>query len=140
MTKGQFLYQTFICLRTFDGQKFNNTNMAGDNPYLAHLPPSQRGAGPSRPNDAIREPLYGFIPRKVNGEQARKAMVCSTQIQRLYDLTASQSQDINPFTKLPLSSQYKKILEARRKLPVYAKMDEFFQVVRGQFRGCLRRV
>ncbi|KAF5378123.1 hypothetical protein D9615_007544 [Tricholomella constricta] len=88
--------------------------MAGprDNPYLAHLPPSQRGAGPSGSNPAAKEPLYGFIPRKVNGEQVRKAM----------------GQDINPFTKQPLSAQYKKILEARKKLPVYAKMDEFFQM------------
>ncbi|GLB45540.1 putative P-loop containing nucleoside triphosphate hydrolase protein [Lyophyllum shimeji] len=84
--------------------------MAGDNPYLAHLPPHQRGVGPS--NAAAKEPLYGFMPRKVKGEQVRKAM----------------EQDINPFTKQPLSAQYKKILEVRKKLPVYAKMDEFFQM------------
>ncbi|KAG5638130.1 hypothetical protein H0H81_001733 [Sphagnurus paluster] len=85
-----------------------------DNPYLAHLPPSQRGSGPSGSNGPSSEPLYGFIPRKVNGEQVRKAM----------------GQDVNPFTKQPHSAQYQKILEARRKLPVYAKMDEFFQMVR----------
>ncbi|GLB45409.1 putative P-loop containing nucleoside triphosphate hydrolase protein [Lyophyllum shimeji] len=84
--------------------------MAGDNPYLAHLPPHQRGVGPSNP--AAKEPLYGFIPRKVKGEQVRKAM----------------EQGINPFTKQPLSAQYKRILEVRNKLPVYAKMDEFFQM------------
>ncbi|KAG5730309.1 Pre-mRNA-splicing factor ATP-dependent RNA helicase PRP16 [Termitomyces sp. T112] len=83
-----------------------------DNPYLAHLPPSERGASASGSNPASKEPLFGFMPRKVKGEQVRKAM----------------EQDINPFTKQPLSAQYKKILEARKKLPVYAKMDEFFQM------------
>ncbi|KAG6916849.1 DEAH-box ATP-dependent RNA helicase prp43 [Tephrocybe rancida] len=83
-----------------------------DNPYLAHRAPSERGAGPSGSNLTSKEPLYGFMPRKVKGEQVRKAM----------------EQDINPFTKLPLSAQYKKILDARKKLPVYAKMDEFFQM------------
>ncbi|KAG6840945.1 DEAH-box ATP-dependent RNA helicase prp43 [Blastosporella zonata] len=83
-----------------------------DNPYLAHRAPSERGVGPSGSNVAGKEPLFGFMPRKVKGEQARKAM----------------EQDINPFTKQPHSAQYKKILEARKKLPVYAKMDEFFQM------------
>ncbi|KAF8885548.1 P-loop containing nucleoside triphosphate hydrolase protein [Gymnopilus junonius] len=36
--------------------------------------------------------------------------------------------DVNPFTKLPHSGQYKKILEARKKLPVYAQMDEFLKI------------
>ncbi|KAG6811256.1 DEAH-box ATP-dependent RNA helicase prp43 [Tricholoma furcatifolium] len=88
------------------------TTTPRDNPYLAHFPPSQRGAGPSGSNPSDKEPLYGFVPRKVKGEQARKAM----------------EHDINPFTKQPVSAQYKKILEARKKLPVYAKMDEFFQM------------
>lgn len=44
-----------------------------DNPYLAHLPPSQRGATVSNP--AVKEPLYGFMPRKVKGDQVLKAMV-----------------------------------------------------------------
>ncbi|KAF8073478.1 P-loop containing nucleoside triphosphate hydrolase protein [Lyophyllum atratum] len=83
-----------------------------DNPYLAHLPAHQRGAGPSGSNLGSNEPLFGFIPRKVNGDQVRKAM----------------GQDVNPFTKQPLSAQYKKILEVRKKLPVYAKMDEFFEM------------
>lgn len=50
-----------------------------DNPYLAHLPPSQRGAGTGS-NATTKEPLYGFLPRKVNGEQVRKAMVCTIHI------------------------------------------------------------
>ena len=45
-----------------------------DNPYLAHLPPSQRGAGVSV-DPTAKEPLYGFLPRKVTGPQVLKAMV-----------------------------------------------------------------
>ncbi|KAG6889618.1 hypothetical protein C0992_004574 [Termitomyces sp. T32_za158] len=90
------------------------TTTPRDNPYLAHLHPSERGVGASGSNPVSKEPLFGFMPRRVKGEQVRKAM----------------EHDINPFTKQPLSGQYKKILEARKKLPVYAKMDEFFQMVR----------
>ncbi|KAK0444973.1 P-loop containing nucleoside triphosphate hydrolase protein [Desarmillaria tabescens] len=47
-----------------------------DNPYLAHLPPSQRGAGPSKAKiDTSKEPLCGFLPRKVTGKQARQALL-----------------------------------------------------------------
>ena len=42
---------------------------------------------------------------------------------------SSQEGDVNPFTKQPLSPQYKKILEARKKLPVFAQMDEFYNMV-----------
>ncbi|KAJ7632521.1 P-loop containing nucleoside triphosphate hydrolase protein [Roridomyces roridus] len=86
-----------------------------DNPYLAHLKPSHRGAGPSGSNSAalgVKEPLYGFLARKVKADQVRKAL----------------ENDTNPFTKQPHSAQYKKILEARKKLPVYAQMDEFYKV------------
>jgi hypothetical protein len=46
-------------------------------------------------------------------------------------MTSLQLQDgkENPFTRLPHSSQYHKILEARRKLPVYTQMKEFYQMV-----------
>jgi pre-mRNA-splicing factor ATP-dependent RNA helicase DHX15/PRP43 len=44
-------------------------------------------------------------------------------------LTASQDGDVNPFTKQPLSVGYKKILEARKKLPVFAQMKEFYEMV-----------
>ncbi|KAJ7710009.1 P-loop containing nucleoside triphosphate hydrolase protein [Mycena rosella] len=86
-----------------------------DNPYLAHLHPTQRGAGPSGSNSnalGAKDPLYGFLPRKVTGDQVRKAL----------------ENDVNPFTKQPHSAQYKKILEARKKLPVYAQMDDFFKM------------
>ncbi|KAF9242809.1 P-loop containing nucleoside triphosphate hydrolase protein [Melanogaster broomeanus] len=87
-----------------------------ENPYLAHLPPGQRGnsssAPKSTPKGAENEPLFGFLPRKVNGNQVRKAL----------------EHDINPFTKTPHTPQYKKILEARKKLPVYAQMDQFYDM------------
>ncbi|SJL06819.1 related to PRP43-involved in spliceosome disassembly [Armillaria ostoyae] len=84
-----------------------------DNPYLAHLPPSQRGASSSKAKmDTSKEPLFGFLPRKVTGKQARKAL----------------EYDVNPFTKLPQSAQYKKILASREKLPVYSQMDDFFKM------------
>ena len=37
--------------------------------------------------------------------------------------------DVNPFTKQPVSAQYKKIMETRKKLPVYGYMDEFYKTV-----------
>ena len=37
--------------------------------------------------------------------------------------------DINPFTKQPHSSQYKKTLESRKKLPVFNQMEEFIEIV-----------
>ncbi|KIM37497.1 hypothetical protein M413DRAFT_448548 [Hebeloma cylindrosporum] len=82
-----------------------------DNPYLAHLPPSQRGAG-SQAQVGQKEPLYGWIPRMVKAADVRKAL----------------DGDVNPFTKQPHSGQYKKILEARKKLPVFAQMDEFMKI------------
>ncbi|PBK69289.1 hypothetical protein ARMSODRAFT_1004095, partial [Armillaria solidipes] len=84
-----------------------------DNPYLAHLPPSQRGASSSKANmDTSKEPLFGFLPRKVTGKQARMAL----------------EHDVNPITKLPHSAQYQKILASREKLPMYSQMDDFFKM------------
>ncbi|KAF8970959.1 P-loop containing nucleoside triphosphate hydrolase protein [Flammula alnicola] len=90
-----------------------------DNPYLAHLPAHQRGVAPAGSDPSAKEPLYGFMPRKVKGDQVRKAM----------------DGDINPFTKQPHSAQYKKILDARKKLPVFTQMDDFLKIVS---RGILR--
>lgn len=44
-------------------------------------------------------------------------------------LTSLKEGDVNPFTKKPHSATYKKILEARKKLPVYAQMKEFYEMV-----------
>ncbi|KAK0444479.1 P-loop containing nucleoside triphosphate hydrolase protein [Armillaria borealis] len=84
-----------------------------DNPYLDHLPPSQRGASSSKAKQhTSKGPLFGFLPRKVTGKQARKAL----------------EHELNPFTKQPHSAQYKKILASREKLPVYSQMDDFFKM------------
>ncbi|KAJ3746064.1 P-loop containing nucleoside triphosphate hydrolase protein [Lentinula detonsa] len=84
-----------------------------DNPYLAHLPPSQRGAAHSSSSSSSeKEPLFGFLPRKVKGEQVRKAL----------------DHQLNPFTKQPHSAQYRKILETRRALPVFSQMDDFLEL------------
>ncbi|KAG6334347.1 hypothetical protein ID866_4738, partial [Astraeus odoratus] len=52
------------------------------------------------------------MPRKVTGAQVRKAL----------------EHEVNPFTKVPHTPQYRKILEARKKLPVFSQMDEFFKM------------
>ncbi|KAK0190638.1 P-loop containing nucleoside triphosphate hydrolase protein [Armillaria mellea] len=84
-----------------------------DNPYLAHLPPSQRGASSSKTKmDTSKEPLFGSLPRKVTGLQARKAL----------------EHELNPFTRQPHSAQYKNHLASRKKLPVYSQMDDFFKM------------
>ncbi|KAF5313879.1 hypothetical protein D9619_013029 [Psilocybe cf. subviscida] len=87
-----------------------STSKSYDNPYLAHLPPNQRGVASADGSD--KEPLYGWVPRMVKAAQVQKAL----------------DGDINPFTKLPHSGQYKKILEARKKLPVFAQMTEFLKI------------
>jgi hypothetical protein len=50
------------------------------NPYLAHSPPSQRGASSSNSGSKLEAAadngaLVGFWPRKVKGDQVRKALV-----------------------------------------------------------------
>ena len=101
-----------------------------DNPYLAHLPPSQRGAGLVDPS--AKEPLYGFMPRKVNGAQVLKAMVSLNSSFKLdfeAETLLQKDGDVNPFTKQPYSAQYKKILESRKKLPVFNQMNDFMEIV-----------
>ncbi|KAL4061704.1 P-loop containing nucleoside triphosphate hydrolase protein [Scleroderma yunnanense] len=92
--------------------------MAGEkeNPYLAHLRPAEKrkSAANGASTPAGKEPLLGFIPRKVTGDQVRKAM----------------EHEVNPFTKQPHTPQYRKVLEARRKLPVFSQMDEFFKMAK----------
>ncbi|KAI5999044.1 P-loop containing nucleoside triphosphate hydrolase protein [Pisolithus albus] len=61
---------------------------------------------------AAREPLFGFIPRRVTGDQVRKAL----------------EHEVNAFTKAYHTPQYRKILEVRKKLPVYSQMDQFFKM------------
>ncbi|KAF7728628.1 DEAH-box ATP-dependent RNA helicase prp43 [Apophysomyces ossiformis] len=83
---------------------------AGENPYLAHLPPSQRKIGS---DGASKGSFHGMIPRKTTAEQAEKL----------------ENGTHNPFTNLPFSAKYQKILEGRRKLPVHAQRAEFLEMV-----------
>ncbi|KAA1470775.1 P-loop containing nucleoside triphosphate hydrolase protein [Dentipellis sp. KUC8613] len=64
------------------------------------------------PAGSEKEPLFGFMPRHVKAEQVQKAM----------------EHELNPFTKKPHSAQYMKILAARKKLPVFAQMEEFYNM------------
>ncbi|KAN0128988.1 P-loop containing nucleoside triphosphate hydrolase protein [Lactarius tabidus] len=63
-------------------------------------------AGPTK------HPLFGFLPRHVTAEQVQPVV----------------DGNENPFTRLPHSPQYHKILEARKKLPVFTQMDEFYKI------------
>ncbi|CCM03901.1 uncharacterized protein FIBRA_06052 [Fibroporia radiculosa] len=80
-----------------------------DNPYTNRPPLKLRNSSESTVN---KEPLFGFLQRSVTARQITKAM----------------DGDINPFTKQPHSPQYKKILETRKKLPVFAQMEEFLKM------------
>ncbi|KAF8124649.1 P-loop containing nucleoside triphosphate hydrolase protein [Mycena galopus ATCC 62051] len=90
-----------------------SNNKLQDNPYFAHRHPTQRDTGSSRSKSlGVKEPLYGFLPRNVNGDQVRRAL----------------EHEINPFTEEPHSAQYKKILDVRNKLSVYTQMDDFYKM------------
>ncbi|KAH6879690.1 pre-mRNA-splicing factor ATP-dependent RNA helicase PRP43 [Coprinopsis sp. MPI-PUGE-AT-0042] len=74
------------------------------------LPPSSSKLSPEERNIIkTKEPLYGLRSREVKGDSVRLAL----------------ESDVNPFTQQPHTAQYRKILEARKKLPVFAQMDEF---------------
>lgn len=83
--------------------------MSKENPYLAHLPPSQRKINGG--DDA--DPFKGMVPRKTTAEQAEKL----------------ENGKLNPFTNKPYSAKYQQILEGRRKLPVHAQRSEFLDMV-----------
>ncbi|KAG2129132.1 P-loop containing nucleoside triphosphate hydrolase protein [Suillus clintonianus] len=61
---------------------------------------------------AEREPIFGYPAREATADQVRLAL----------------EHDINPFTKQPRTAQYKKILEDRKKLPVFTHMAEFYEI------------
>ncbi|CAE6514552.1 unnamed protein product [Rhizoctonia solani] len=76
------------------------------NPYLAHLktaPPKANG---------YEDPFDGCIPRKVYADKAQEIV----------------NGQYNPFTRQLYSDRYKKILEGRKKLPVFAQMEEFYKI------------
>ena len=51
-----------------------------DNPYLAHRQKSKKGAEDAA--SSTSEPLFGFLPRKVKGDQVRKAMARLSTFQK----------------------------------------------------------
>ncbi|KAG9083153.1 DEAH-box ATP-dependent RNA helicase prp43 [Ceratobasidium sp. 370] len=77
------------------------------NPYLAHCKAGSK-------NVRYRDPFDGCIPRRVDAAKAKEIL----------------DGDMNPFTKQPYSEKYKKILDGRRKLPVFAQMEEFYKIPR----------
>ncbi|WWC91392.1 uncharacterized protein L201_006336 [Kwoniella dendrophila CBS 6074] len=90
-----------------------------DNPYLAHrnmtASSSSNGyaTGSNGTSEKASNPLNGLVPRKVSVAQAKSIM----------------DGDVNPFKGLqPFSASYRKILEQRKGLPVYQKMQEFLTV------------
>ncbi|WVO22778.1 uncharacterized protein IAS62_004116 [Cryptococcus decagattii] len=90
------------------------------NPYLAHRNEGSSYGGMTNGANGVtgsidrnEHPLNGMVPRKVTVDQAKKIM----------------DGDVNPFKSLaPWSNTYKKILEQRKGLPVYQKMQEFLTV------------
>lgn len=100
------------------------------NPYLAHLYPGAKQTGkPVNGND----PLHGLIPRKVTATQAVAIMVCVYlrplgKGQRKLTIMVTKDGEINPWTKRPLSADYKKILVGRKKLPVFAQIQDFYDL------------
>ena len=80
--------------------------------------------------NSTKHPLFGFMPRKVTAKQARGAIVrADFTLFHTAFLMSWQDGNENPFTRLPHSDQYYKILETRKKLPVYEQMDEFYKLV-----------
>lgn len=86
-----------------------------ENPYLAHLPPSERftsGDGVSSSSSGS-DALSGFLPRNVTAAQVMKAL----------------EAPVNPFTSMPkpYSQKYKDILAKRKGLPVFAQVEDFLK-------------
>ncbi|KGB76101.1 pre-mRNA-splicing factor ATP-dependent RNA helicase DHX15/PRP43 [Cryptococcus deuterogattii 99/473] len=100
--------------------KMDSTAAPENNPYLAHRNEGSSyggmtngASGVTGSIDRNEHPLNGMVPRKVTVDQAKKIM----------------DGDVNPFKNLaPWSNTYKKILEQRKGLPVYQKMQEFLTV------------
>ncbi|KAF9091707.1 DEAH-box ATP-dependent RNA helicase prp43 [Mortierella sp. AD031] len=108
-----------------DSKKSSKSNSSKEdapkeNPYLAHMPPSERlvgGAAASTGKNpfglAANHPLANFVIGATTAEQGE----------------AAEEGDINPFTNKPFSEKYRKILAGRRKLPVNKHRKEFLDLV-----------
>ena len=102
---------TFAHFRTRGWQLSSNCNM--ENPYLAHLSNSKKGGTSKDGVSGAIHPLRGWTPRTTTADHVRSAM----------------NSDVNPFTKQPVSATYKRIMESRKKLPVYGFMQTFYSRV-----------
>lgn len=100
--------------------------MPSDNPYTK-APPVQSSSSIA----STKEPLYGFLPRNVQAAQVTKALVSAREIfhSEAEISFITQEHDLNPFTKMPHTAQYRKILEMRKKLPVFTQMEDFYKMV-----------
>lgn len=90
------------------------------------------------PGASPREPLFAAVLREVAAERERVALDGDSASKNFpylpREVTADQvhlalKHDVNPFTNQPHTAQYKKILEARKTLPVFAHMAEFYKIV-----------
>jgi hypothetical protein len=63
----------------------SNYPMTIDNPYLSHLNNSKKNSS-SNYDFTSKEPLFGFLPRKVKATQVEKALVSETVFHFLSDL------------------------------------------------------
>ncbi|KAG0308541.1 DEAH-box ATP-dependent RNA helicase prp43, partial [Dissophora globulifera] len=90
-----------------------------ENPYLAHLPPSERlvggavASGKGSHGLPSNHPLANFVIGATTAEQGE----------------AAEEGPTNPFTNKPFSDKYRKILAGRRKLPVNKHRKEFLNLV-----------
>ena len=96
------------------------------------MPPKQPVAA-SMADPSAKEPLFGFLPRKVKAKQVQKALV-SFLFNFAYRIALDcfffyKEHNINPFTKLPRTQKYRNLLETRKKLAVFTHMDEFYKMV-----------
>ncbi|RUP51501.1 P-loop containing nucleoside triphosphate hydrolase protein, partial [Jimgerdemannia flammicorona] len=94
-------------------------NAPKENPYLAHLAPTQRvvgggaNAGVGAGASGWKSLLGGLVSGKTTAAQAESI----------------ENGDVNPFNGRPFTDKYRKILAGRRKLPVHLQRTEFLELV-----------
>lgn len=91
-----------------------------EKPYPAHLSNSKKGGTSKDGVSGAVRPRGQWAPRKVTEEHVRRAM----------------NSDVNPFTGQPVSATYRRIMESRKKLPVYGFMQTFYGIVSASEFGC----
>ncbi|KAG1822834.1 P-loop containing nucleoside triphosphate hydrolase protein [Suillus subaureus] len=142
-----------IILRSFEGTRSTDdvdvaifparqkTEIPKENPQHDVI---DRGQATSSTQDGAsaspREPLFAVVLREVatDRERAASSTLDGASATRNFgylpgEVTADRvhlalEHDINPFTNQPHTAQYKKILEGRKTLPVFAHMAEFYKI------------